>query len=219
MQTRHGLIAILLMLLLSSSAFAQTSVETEELAEDVLTEVDLNYDWFEQAAYGLSAYLPAGGTYFTPEDLDIAATEDPMDYLLIWFKEDVTMPFNMLMFGALPMEADITDEDYSVYFDEFMYNVSVDFPNLQQEVDYVDIHDRVWERFLLADDEGSMMVNYLTYEGNIFYSASFLSGPLVEIPESMSSTEDQLDAIFMDGDFVPADGDMVFPWYFLLEDS
>jgi hypothetical protein len=209
-----GFIALMFMLLLCGSAFAQSYVETGELEGETLAEETLDYDWFENEVYGMGAMLPSGGTYFTPEDLDIAATDDPMDYLLIWFMEDVSMPFNMLMFGALPMDEDITEEDYGVYFDEFMYNVSLDFPHLQQDVDFVEVHDRVWERFLLADDEGSMMVNYLSYEGSIFYSASFLCGTLVEIPDALNSTMDQLDVMYLEGDVVPAEEDMVYPWYF-----
>ena len=203
------LFTLILLLLASGTALAQNSGATAKPAVK-----KPQFEWFKQKDYHFAAMLPLGGKRFTAQELEIDAIDDPMDYLLIWMTDDLNMPFNMVMFGALDAEEEISEEDFRSYFDSFMSNVSGDFPYLQQEVDAVELHDRTWKRFILADEGGSMMINYLSHEGNIFYSASFLSGPTVEIPIAINTTTSQLDLMFLEGDTIPREEDMEYPRFF-----
>ena len=209
---------LLAMLLAGSAAVAQEpgteavepAAEVEEPAEG---ERDVTFDWFTQDSYGLTVFLPEGGTYYSPEDLGITPEDDPMNYLLIWVDQTEGQPFNMIMLGTLESSEEITEDDYIFYFDEFMRNVSVDFPTQLADVDAVDIHDRIWDRFCMADDNGTTMLTYLTFIGETYYSVSFFSGPAVTLEDAQLATTEQLDLVFLHDDFIPED-DILLPWYF-----
>ncbi|MCB1187086.1 hypothetical protein KDL29_07970 [bacterium] len=200
-----------LLLLLTGQALAQGGAAEAGIDEEATREV--TYDWWESEDWGLTMFLPEGGNYFAPEDLGIMPEDDPMSYPLIWISEDTSLPFNMVMLGALDMDEVITDDDYQYYFEQFLTNVQVDFPNLQGDVLGFDVMDRLWDRFVLSDDEGSTMVNYLTYVDDTYYSISFLVGPLSGLDESLNATVDQMWVTFMEDDMLPEE-DFLLPWYF-----
>ncbi|MEZ5337452.1 MAG: hypothetical protein R3F46_04235 [bacterium] len=202
---RHLTIIAALLLLFCVPARAQGPAVEETRA--------VTYDIFTNDIWGLTVFLPEGGTYYDPEDLGISSEDDPMNYPLIWIIEDIERPFNMMMFGALDVDGAITEEDYGYYFDQFFTNVQADFPYLMYEVDGVEVLDRVWDRFVVADDDGATMINYLTYVGNTYYSTSFLVGNIADLDSSLDATVEQLWITYLEDDLIPEE-DILLPWYF-----
>lgn len=206
-------------LLLAMPALAQQDpVEAEEIADEQVDATapegeQVEFDWFEDDDWNLTVFLPSGGQYYAPEDLGIMPEDDPMSYPLIWITEEQGLPFNMQMFGILDLDVELTDADFVAYFDEFMRNVQADFPNLEQEVDAIQLHERVWDRFIVADEEGNRMINYLAYVDDTFYSCSFLSSNMVTLEDAIDGTVAQLDVTFLLSDEVPQE-DILLPWYF-----